>query len=288
MNDKREFKRKVRREMGRKMDGKGHVWAGAFILLVGVAALAKSYVVDLDWLFSWQMLMIAIGVFIGLRSGFRGVAWLVMILLGSFFLIESYFVIDRSMRRMFWPSALILLGAYLIFRPKSKNIWCGDPPDRTPPVDSPENSNPIVTTSGITETPAFNPTSTPTTSIPTTSGVAITGEEALEIVAVFGAVKKNIYSKNFKGGEIVSVFGGAEVNLSQANFQTPQIEIESVQIFGGAKLIIPADWTIHNEAVAIFGGIEDKRPQPVAIPIPEKILILKGFVMFGGIEIKSY
>ena len=288
MNDKREFKRKERQEMGRKMDGKGHVWAGAFILLVGVAALAKSYVVDLDWLFSWQMLMIAIGVFIGLRSGFRGVAWLVMILLGSFFLIESYFVIDRSMRRMFWPSALILLGAYLIFRPKSKNIWCGDPPDRTPPVDSPENSNPIVTTSGITETPAFNPTSTPTTSIPTTSGVAITGEEALEIVAVFGAVKKNIYSKNFKGGEIVSVFGGAEVNLSQANFQTPQIEIESVQIFGGAKLIIPADWTIHNEAVAIFGGIEDKRPQPVAIPIPEKILILKGFVMFGGIEIKSY
>jgi hypothetical protein len=234
------------------------------------------------------MLMIAIGVFIGLRSGFRGVAWLVMILLGSFFLIESYFVIDRSMRRMFWPSALILLGAYLIFRPKSKNILCGDPPDRTPPVDSPENSDPMVTTTGITETPAFNPTSTPTTSIPTTSGVAITGEEALEIVAVFGAVKKNIYSKNFKGGEIVSVFGGAEVNLSQANFQTPQIEIESVQIFGGAKLIIPADWTIHNEAVAIFGGIEDKRPQPVAIPIPEKILILKGFVMFGGIEIKSY
>ena len=288
MNDKREFKRKVRREMGRKMDGKGHVWAGAFILLVGVAALAKSYVVGLDWLFSWQMLMIAIGVFIGLRSQFRGVAWLVMILLGSFFLIESYFVIDRSMRRMFWPSALILLGAYLIFRPKSKNIWCGDPPDRIPPVDSPENSDPMATTTGTTETPAYVPTSTPPTSFPTTSGVAITGEEALEIVAVFGAVKKNIYSKNFRGGEIVSVFGGAEVNLTQANFQTPMIEIECVQIFGGAKLIIPADWTIHNEAVAIFGGIEDKRPQPVAIPMPEKIVVLKGFVMFGGIEIKSY
>jgi len=287
MNDNRELRKSRRREMGRKMDGKSHVWAGAFILLVGVAALAKAYIIDLDWLFSWQMLMIAIGVFIGLRSQFRGGAWLVMILLGSFFLIESYFVFDRSLRRMFWPSALIVLGAYLIFRPKSKGFFCGDPPGRTPPIDSPENSNPTVTSSGTTETLASTPVLTPAFT-PASTGPAIIGEEALEIVAVFGAVKKNIYSKNFRGGEIVSVFGGAEVNLSQANFQTPQIEIESVQIFGGAKLIIPADWTIHNEAVAIFGGIEDKRPQPVAIPMPEKILILKGFVMFGGIEIKSY
>ncbi len=283
MNDKRELRRKVRREMGRKMDGKGHVWAGAFILLVGVAALAKAYIIDLDWLFSWQMLMIAIGVFIGLRSQFRGGAWLVMILLGSFFLIESYFVIDRSLRRMFWPSALIVLGAYLIFRPKSKGFFCGDKPEETLPNASPDSSNPSFTTTGTTETPSSTSAFTPAYSGPT-----LTGEEVLDIAAVFGAVKKNIYSKNFRGGEIVSVFGGAEVNLSQANFQTPQIEIESVQIFGGAKLIIPADWTIHNEAVAIFGGIEDKRPQPVAIPIPEKIVVLKGFVMFGGIEIKSY
>ncbi len=279
MNDKREFRRNRRREMGRRMDGKGHVWAGAFILLVGVAALVKSYFVELDWLFSWQMLMIAIGVFIGLRSGFRGGVWLILILLGSFFLIESYFVFERSMRRIFWPLALIVLGAYLIFRPKSKGFFCGDKPEETPPINSPESTNSAFTTTGATDTSSFTPAS---------SGPAIIGEEVLDIAAVFGAVKKNIYSKNFRGGEIVSVFGGAEVNLSQANFQTPQIEIESVQIFGGAKLIIPADWTIHNEAVAIFGGIEDKRPQPVAIPVPEKIVILKGFVMFGGIEIKSY
>ena len=194
------------------MDGKSHVWAGAFILLVGVAALAKSYGGAPGWIFSWQMLMIAIGVFIGLRSQFRGGAWLVMILLGGFFLIESYFVMDLSMRKLFWPLALIVLGAYLIFRPKSKGFFCGNPPGRIPPTDSAENSNATVTTTETAETPA---------STPAYSGPAITGEEALEIVAVFGAVKKNIYSKNFRGGEIVSVFGGAEVNLTQANFQTP-------------------------------------------------------------------
>ena len=279
MNDKREFRRNRRREMARRMDGKGHVWAGAFILLVGVAALAKSYGGAPEWLFSWQMLLIALGVFIALRSKFRGGAWLILILVGSFFLTEEYFVLDRSIRRMFCPMALIVLGAYLIFRPKSKNFMCGDRPEEPPPTTTPDSTNTAFTTTGTTDNPS------PT---PAYSGSAITGEEVLDIAAVFGAVKKNIYSKNFRGGEMVSVFGGAEVNLSQANFQTPQIEIESVQIFGGAKLIIPADWTIHNEAVAIFGGIEDKRPQPVAIPIPEKVLVLKGFVMFGGIEIKSY
>jgi hypothetical protein len=215
------------------MDGKGHVWAGAFILLVGVAALVKSYGGAPEWLFSWQMLLIALGVFIALRSGFRGGAWLILILVGSFFLTEEYFVLDRSLRRMFWPMALIVLGAYLIFRPKSKNFLCGDRPEGTPPIDSPDSSNTSFTSTGTTDTPSYTPSS---------SGAAITGEEVLDIAAIFGAVKKNIYSKNFRGGEIVSVFGGAEVNLSQANFQTPQIEIESVQIFGGAKLIIPADW----------------------------------------------
>ena len=38
--------------------------------------------------------------------------------------------------------------------------------------------------------------------------------------------------------------------------------------------------------VAIFGGIDDKREQ--ISNTPDKVLVLKGFTMFGGIEIKSY
>ena len=59
-----------------------------------------------------------------------------------------------------------------------------------------------------------------------------------------------------------------------------------VQIFGGAKFLVPANWVVKSEAVAILGGVDDKRN--VAQPEPGKQLVLKGFVMFGGIEIKSY
>ena len=52
---------------------------GVFILIIGVAALLKATLTDFpDWLFSWQMLLIAFGMFIGLRHNFRGPSWLIL------------------------------------------------------------------------------------------------------------------------------------------------------------------------------------------------------------------
>jgi hypothetical protein len=45
---------------------------------------------------------------------------------------------------------------------------------------------------------------------------------------------------------------------------------------------------VKSEAVAILGGVEDKRNIPNIPQVPNRVLILKGFSMFGGIEIKSY
>ena len=66
-----------------------------------------------------------------------------------------------------------------------------------------------------------------------------------------------------------------------------KVRLEVVQVFGGTKIIVPANWTIHSEMVAIFGGIEDKRP-PQLNSIPDKILIIEGTSVFGGIDIKSF
>ena len=73
-----------------------------------------------------------------------------------------------------------------------------------------------------------------------------------------------------------------------AEIQQP-ITIDVTQVFGGTKLIVPANWHIKSELVAIAGGVEDKRHQ--ASPedeSPNKTLILRGTCIFGGIDIKSY
>lgn len=112
-------------------------------------------------------------------------------------------------------------------------------------------------------------------------------DDFVDSTSIFGGTNKIILSKNFKGGDLVNVFGGTELNLMQADF-TNRAEVEMTNIFGGTKLIIPANWSLKSEATVIFGGIDDKRSMPSTAPDPNKVLVLRGTVIFGGIEIKSF
>ena len=124
------------------------------------------------------------------------------------------------------------------------------------------------------------------TSSPTQPEAKPVKGDVLDVASVFASTRKVVISKNFKGGEIVSVFAGTEINLSQADFTGP-VKIEAVAVFGGMKLIVPANWEIRSETAVIVGGIEDNR-EPAAVTHPDKVVILEGVVIFGGIEINSY
>ena len=81
--------------------------------------------------------------------------------------------------------------------------------------------------------------------------------------------------------------GGAEINLQQADIKQP-VTLEVNNVFGGTKIILPSNWDIKNEVTAVFGGVEDKRPYQSIVTNPDKILVIKGSVTFGGIEIQNY
>jgi len=80
--------------------------------------------------------------------------------------------------------------------------------------------------------------------------------------------------------------GGAELNLSQADIQG-SARLDITQIMGGTKIIVPPHWTIRSDLTSVFGSIEDKR-QNMGTPNPDKLLIIDGTSVFGGIEIKNY
>ncbi|MFN7260854.1 MAG: DUF4288 domain-containing protein, partial [Cyclobacteriaceae bacterium] len=106
------------------------------------------------------------------------------------------------------------------------------------------------------------------------------------ITSIFGGSNRKIFSKNFKGGQMTAIFGGSDLDLSQADIQGPVV-VDVVSIFGGVKLIVPANWEVKTNISAILGGVEDKRKDPSSFS-PEKKLVLTGVCMFGGVEIKSY
>ena len=111
-------------------------------------------------------------------------------------------------------------------------------------------------------------------------------DNTIEANSVFGGTKKKVLSKDFKGGEINSVFSGNDLDLSQADINGVAV-IEANIVFGGVKLIVPAHWQIKSEVDCVFGTVEDKRRDSSAIA-DNKTLVLKGSVVFGSIEIKSY
>lgn len=261
---------------------RGKSWlVGIPFLLIGAVLLLDQIGFYLpDWLFQWEMIVILVGIVIGLKDGFKNFTWLIVVGVGIFFLADD-FIPNLRLGRFIMPLIFVGIGLSIISSNRRKQAR---DPEPIPPVDN--NDYGVRTAPGTTYQEA-DMKSTPNESEPVTDDNSKYVENVLDIASVFGNVKKYVMTKNFRGGEIVTVFGGADVNLMHADFNKI-VEVEAVNIFGGTKLIIPASWEIRSEVVSIFGGIEDKR-QFSSIPvIPEKTLVLKGFCMFGGIEIKSF
>ncbi|MBO9657601.1 MAG: hypothetical protein J7527_02140, partial [Chitinophagaceae bacterium] len=129
MNDFREEARN-RWEGRRERGGHGQIWTGLFLLLIGGIALVRSFGVPVpEWLFSWQMLLIAIGLFIGLRKGFRDGGWFVPIIVGGIFLVNEYFM-DGQLRKHMWPLILIVIGLVFVLRPRGKKSWVDCQPQK--------------------------------------------------------------------------------------------------------------------------------------------------------------
>lgn len=238
----------------------GRVLGGLLIVAVGGILLAKQAGMFLpDWIFSWQMFLIVLGIYIGFRSMFRNHGWMVLVLIGSVMMTDEFYP-DMEMRQYLWPIVLIAIGIYMIFRPRgNRNRW--------KKWKRYENK--------WKQHESFNAEN-------------VSGEDLLEVTTVFGGVKKNIMTKDFKGGEVNCFFGGTELNLMNADI-TGSVKLEINQVFGGTKLIIPSHWILKSEIVAILGGVDDKRAvNSSTVTDATKVLILEGNCVFGGIDIRSY
>ena len=228
----------------------GRVLGGAIVVIVGSALLARQVGADFpEWLFSWPMFLIVLGIYIGARHRFRNPGWLFPVAIGTAFLLDRI-VPDLEFGHFIWPVLIIGFGLAMIFRRGRHDQM-------------------------------FKRWEREATTATTTEGM-------MDSVVIFGENKKQILSKDFRGGESVCVFGGVEINLTQADING-RVIVELVQVFGGTKLIVPAHWKLETEEmVSIFGGLNDKRHLQNTVTDQSKVIVLRGTTIFGGIDIKSY
>jgi predicted membrane protein len=251
------------------------VWSGLFLLAAGFLLLAYKMGAPIPgWIFTWPVLLMVIGLFVGIKSRFHNPGAFIMILIGAvFFADQSIPGID--FHNYIVPVILIGIGFMFLFRPRGSSCTRHQHWDRRRQrinrrFGMPPENGANGPTSFAAEQPGMNDNA-----------------EYLDVVSVFGGIKKNIQSKNFKGGEVVSFMGGSEINFMQADIQHP-VELEVNNVFGGTKLIIPSNWDVKSDISAVFGGVDDKRTFQNMVPDTNKIIRLTGSCVFGGIEVTNY
>jgi predicted membrane protein len=241
----------------------GRVWSGFIIVIIGFAFLLNNMGLNIPrWVFSWSNFLIAIGVFIGVRRNFKGVAWLILILIGAYNTLDNIPGLDFDLSKYALGVGLVIVGGFLIFRPKDTGFlgkkWKNRDKNKANFDFSAE-----------------------------TDGKTANNNDIIDVMAVFGGSNQTVYSKNFQGGDITAVFGGADIVMTQADFPDT-VSLDVTAVFGGIKLIVPQNWAIKSNVTALFGSVEDKRSHLMPVSEMTKTLVLDGTALFGGIEIKSF
>ena len=221
---------------------------GVILVLVGLFLVMRNTGFFPEFIdhviFSWPMLLVAIGLVMTLGASEKTSGVIVMAV-GGFFLIPMIFRETFHAYNLFWPSIFVIIGLTFI----------------------------------VTKRRGFN-------SVATTG---IVGDDYIDYVNVFSGGERQIVSENFKGGKISAVFGGMELDLTKAKLAPGRNELEVACVFGGATFIVPDDWNISIEVTPVLGGFSDTRKLiPGRIIDSTRQLVIKGAVVFGGGEIKSY
>ena len=78
----------------------------------------------LNWHNTWPVILIAVGLFIGIQKRFTNNAWWILILIGGAYLIPEFHIMGTSSSALVLPAALIIGGAFMIFRSgKKKELY---------------------------------------------------------------------------------------------------------------------------------------------------------------------
>ena len=237
------------------------IGAGVFLLLESLHVIPY----DLSRIFiSWQMLLIVIGIY-NLTSSQHKTGGIILIFIGGIFLYDKFYDLEFQVWNVIWPTILIIVGVSILLNHTRRKNFVFDEKKTT----GMDDGNTGFKDDGNT--------------------TIVDDADTIDEVSIFSGSEKQITSRNFRGGKITSIFGGSEINLTRAELSNGRNQIEVFYMFGGSTIIVPPDWDVRIDVLAIFGGFSDKRyHQKVSSADFNKQIVIKGLVVFGGGEIKSY
>jgi predicted membrane protein len=119
------------------------------------------------------------------------------------------------------------------------------------------------------------------------SGPRVSGPGALNLAAVFSGGKRKFDGQEFRGGVVSAVFGGFELDLRKAVVSGDSVVLRVDVVFGGCEIKIPESWNVEMRGAAIFGGFSDETRHPSVGSPGTKQFVIKGGAVFGGVVVKN-
>jgi hypothetical protein len=270
----------------------GSIAFGVIILGIGLVLLFRKLGLYIpDWVLTWPMILIAVGTYTLISQQFKSFFGSVVLFIGVYFLLKREFDLDLGLDQFIWPVGLIALGIYLITYKKreykamdeARKNW---ETSRKNKKDS-SNAEKVESAEVVEELAASGEE---TAKAPDSGFVRATGTAFLDRInesVIFSGVNRKLMTKNFQGGKATVIFGGLDLDLTQVDF-TGIVTLDFEVGFGGVKLIVPPHWDVRTEMSNLAAGLEDKRMFREGGVDTNKVLILKGTLLFSGLEIKSF
>ena len=246
------------------------------------------------------------------RSGFTPnlVVGIGVTLLGVLLTLDKLEMTDALVWLRYWPVLLTLFGLSIAYQ-----ALRGGRGDKAPPI----LSAPLVILLIFVGIMASRFSER-------TSQAAVANAEAegsITMHALMSGNRRVVTNDQFRRGDVTTFMGESRLDLRQTSIAPgEEAVVEIFTVMGSTTVYVPEGWVVDIDAVPVMGGVRDARRQPVAessdddgndadgdrrekqesapaSPAPPVVqppgaasgppprLVLRGFIMMGGLVIRS-
>jgi predicted membrane protein len=227
---------------------------GLLCIAVGVLLLLRNFGIMSNQLFhllvSWELLLIVLGLVWLVKQ--RLTVGFILLAFGLYFFIPDVFGLSDEWKDNMWPFFLVLLGLILLLKLRKQSKWTK--------YDEGWRHNP--------------------------EGATVVEDGFVTADVSFGSVHHIVLDPEFKGAFLRVSFGSAVLDLRHTQLIGEETSVTIDASFGGIELYAPSAWNVISELNTNFSGVDDKRYLNTAIDSTHK-LVIRGNIIFGGVEIKN-
>lgn len=213
------------------------------------------------------------------RGGTKLIVGLFFTAVGILLTADNFDLIDADDYLRFWPVVLVAAGLVKLAEPRGPRIVGG--------LLTLVGAGLLADTLGWVEFSTFDLWPLVLIAIGgllIARALGFSPEASAPNLAIFSNRRNVETSRNYRGGRYAAMLGGYELDLTGADITDGPAIIDTFAFWGAVEITVPEGWEVIGEVMPVMAGFDVKTSPPAT---PAKKLIIRGWALQAGIEVKS-